>query len=145
MDDADSNTRPESVAPRRSRRGNDTDKEAKSKQQEEEADTGVLEEDVTRCICGQAEYPGPPASIRDFAHRRPSKADSKDGTGQTDDPNVSDTLSDDVGNFFIQCDNCHVWQHGGCVGLTDESLSPEFYYCEECKPEFHKLIRASDG
>ena len=145
MDDADSNARPESVAPRRSRRGNDNEKDEKIKQPAEEEDGEEVEEDVTRCICGHADYPGPPASIRDFAHRRPSKAGSKDGAGQTDDANTSDTLSDDVGNFFIQCDNCLVWQHGGCVGLTDESMSPEFYYCEECKPEFHKTIRASNG
>jgi hypothetical protein len=145
MDDADSNTRPESVAPRRSRRGNDNEKDEKIKQPEEEEESEGLEEDVTRCICGHAEYPGPPASIRDFTHRRTSKAGSKDVGGQTDEANTSDTLSDDVGNFFIQCDNCHVWQHGGCVGLTDESMSPDFYYCEECKPEFHKVIRASNG
>ena len=145
MDDADSNTRTASVAPRRSRRGNDNERDDKTKPPEEDEDVEGLEEDVTRCICGHAEYPGPPASTRDFAQRHTSKAGSKDGGGQVDDANTSDTLSDDVGNFFIQCDNCHVWQHGGCVGLTDESMSPEFYYCEECKPEFHKLIRASNG
>jgi hypothetical protein len=117
----------------------------KAKLPEEGEDVEGLEEDVTRCICGHAEYPGPPASTRVFAQRRTSKAGSKDGGGQIIDANTSDTLPDDVGDFFIQCDNCFVWQHGGCVGLTDESMSPEFYYCEECKPEFHKLIRASDG
>jgi hypothetical protein len=117
----------------------------KTKLPEEGEDVEGLEEDVTRCICGHAEYPGPAASTRVFAQRRTSKAGSKDGGGQVIDANTSDTLSDDVGDFFIQCDNCFVWQHGGCVGLTDESMSPEFYYCEECKPEFHKLIRTSDG
>jgi len=117
----------------------------KTKLPEEGEDVEGLEEDVTRCICGHAEYPGPAASTRVFAQRRTSKAGSKDGGGQVIDANTSDTLSDDVGDFFIQCDNCFVWQHGGCVGLTDESMSPEFYYCEQCKPEFHKLIRASDG
>jgi hypothetical protein len=145
MDDGDSNTRPESVAPRRSRRGNDNEKDEKIKRSEEDEGGDGLEEDVTRCICGHADYPGPPASTRDFARRRTSKAGSKDGSGPLDDANTSDTLSDDVGNFFIQCDNCHVWQHGGCVGLTDESMSPEFYYCEECKPEFHKIMRVSTG
>lgn len=146
MDDADSNSRPENVAPRRSRRGNDNEKDDKTKQREEEEEgDDLVEEDVTRCVCGQADYPGPPASIRDFAHHQTPKAGSKDGSGPNDDANTSDTLSDDVGNFFIQCDNCHVWQHGGCVGLTDESMSPEFYYCEECKPEVHKIIKTSSG
>lgn len=146
MDDADSNTKTESLAPRRSRRGNDSEKDEKPKQTEEEDGGGeALEEDITRCICGQPEYPGPPASIRDFGYPQTAKVESKEENGQVDDANASDTLSDDVGNFFIQCDNCHVWQHGGCVGLTDESLSPEFYYCEECKPEFHKVIRATTG
>jgi PHD-finger len=116
----------------------------KTKLPEEGEDVEGLEEDVTRCICGHAEYPGPPTGTRVFAQRRTSKAGSKDGGGQIIDANTSDTLPDDVGDFFIQCDNCFVWQHGGCVGLTNESMSPEFYYCEECKPEFHKLIRASD-
>lgn len=145
MDDADSNTKTESLAPRRSRRGNDSEKDEKTKAPEEEEDGEGLEEDITRCICGNPEYPGPPASIRDFGHHRSANAGPKDEQGHTDDANTSDTLSDDVGNFFIQCDNCHVWQHGGCVGLTDESMSPEFYYCEQCKPEFHKVIKTSTG
>lgn len=145
IDDADSNTKTESLAPRRSRRGNDSEKEEQIKQQDDEGGAEELEEEVTRCICGQSDYPGPPASIRDFGFPPSAKTGSKDEPGHIDDANTSDTLSEDVGNFFIQCDKCHVWQHGGCVGLTDESLSPEFYYCELCKPEFHKVIRASTG
>ena len=145
MDDADSNTKTDSLPPRRSRRGNEAEKEEKIKQLEGEEDGEGIEEEITRCICGQPEYPGPPASIRDFGFSQDAKTGSKDEPGQNEDLNASDTLSDDVGNFFIQCDNCHVWQHGGCVGLTDESMSPEFYYCEQCKPEFHKVIRASIG
>ncbi|KAK4991635.1 Histone deacetylase complex subunit [Elasticomyces elasticus] len=36
------------------------------------------------------------------------------------------------GGFFIQCDSCSVWQHGGCVGIVDESSAPDTYFCEIC-------------
>jgi hypothetical protein len=54
-------------------------------------------------------------------------------------------VSDDVGNFFVQCDSCQVWQHGGCMGLTDESMLPEQYYCEQCRPASHKVITDRNG
>lgn len=102
-----------------------------------------VEEDITRCICGHAEYPGPSASI-------------KEQYGSTSIPPqepsvISSTLltfpaavSDDIGNFFVQCDNCHVWQHGGCMGLNDESIIPDEYYCEKCRPDFHRVIKGSN-
>ena len=86
--------------------------------EEEEEDS---EEDVTRCICGKLEYPGPP---------RPS-GDRRDAI-ESQDP--------DAGGLFIQCDVCHVWQHGGCVGIMDEGATPDNYYCEQCKPSYHKIM-----
>ncbi|KAK6368148.1 Histone deacetylase complex subunit [Exophiala oligosperma] len=122
-------SRAEQLPPRRSRR-NGEDRDPTVKQQiedgEEDVDPEAAEEEVTRCICGQAEYPGPSASLRQ----------------QQTDP---DTLTDDTGNFFVQCDKCGVWQHGGCMGLLDESMLPDEYYCEQCKPEFHKITRSSSG
>lgn len=53
-------------------------------------------------------------------------------------------LTEDMGNFFVQCNNCHVWQHGGCLGIPDESIIPDEYYCEKCRPDFHKVIKASN-
>ena len=94
--------------------------------EDDENEVDPAEEEVTRCICGQAEYPGPSASNRLLQ------------------PNA-DTLTDDTGNFFVQCDNCSVWQHGGCMGLLDESMLPEEYYCEQCKPEFHKITKTTNG
>ncbi|KAK5037165.1 Histone deacetylase complex subunit [Exophiala sideris] len=131
-DGADSTTRAEQLAPRRSRR-NGEEKEPVVKQQAEEededaeADAEAVEEEVTRCICGQAEYPGPSAALR-----------------QQQPPNA-DVLSDDTGNFFVQCDKCGVWQHGGCMGLLDESMLPDEYYCEQCKPQFHKITKSANG
>ncbi|KAJ9611485.1 Histone deacetylase complex subunit [Cladophialophora chaetospira] len=126
-DGADSTSRAEQVAPRRSRR-NGEDKEPVTKQQvdEEENDVEAADEEVTRCICGHAEYPGPSLALRQ----------------QLPD---ADALTDETGNFFVQCDNCGVWQHGGCMGFLAESILPDNYYCEQCKPEFHRVIRASNG
>src|ERR1700712_4071429 len=126
-DGADSSSRIEQIGPRRSRR-NGEDKEPVIKQQadDEENDMEAGDEEVTRCICGQAEYPGPSLALRQ------------------QQPNA-DTLTDETGNFFVQCDNCGVWQHGGCMGLLDESMLPDLYFCEQCRPEYHKIIRSSNG
>lgn len=42
---------------------------------------------------------------------------------------------------WIACDNCNVWQHNVCVGITtyDEDI-PKNYLCEECDPHFHKEL-----
>ncbi|CDO94914.1 unnamed protein product [Kluyveromyces dobzhanskii CBS 2104] len=44
---------------------------------------------------------------------------------------------DDSG-LYIQCEECHVWQHGYCVGISEEE-TPDKYWCEQCKPELHSL------
>jgi hypothetical protein len=129
VDGADSTSRAEQIAPRRSRR-NGEEKEVTVKQQVEngdaEHDTEAVEEEITRCICGQAEYPGPSTSLR------------------LQQPDAND-LTDDTGNFFVQCDKCGVWQHGGCMGLLEESMLPDEYYCEQCKPQFHKITKGLNG
>ena len=145
LDEADSKDATEGLAPRRSRRGNEPEKDEKPNQPEPEEDEEALEEEITRCICGHTDYLGPPASIREYGLPLSGKTSSKDDNKRTEDATVLDELSEDVGNFFIQCDKCHVWQHGGCVGLTDESMSPDNYYCEECRPDYHKIIKSSDG
>ncbi|CAI5760695.1 unnamed protein product [Candida verbasci] len=43
--------------------------------------------------------------------------------------------------LFIQCDKCHVWQHGYCVGLYENNDVPDKYWCELCKPELHTLVK----
>ena len=73
------------------------------------------DEEITRCICGFQEYQG-----------EDDQADTSDG-------------------LFIQCDKCHVWQHGFCVGITDKALAPDNYFCEKCRPEYHKLGVRSHG
>lgn len=91
---------------------------------EQDDGNGEDEEEVTRCICGQQDYPGPPKS--EAFH----------------DVEIQ---SDDAGGLFIQCDGCSVWQHGGCVGIIEESQSPDKYYCEECRPKLHDLHVDSRG
>jgi DNA mismatch repair ATPase MutL len=132
-------------AARLSRRSNTNEKEdaAKKSQQSQEYEEAESEE-ITRCICGNAEYPGPPSFSRDVNRHHNTKAGVKEEAGPKH-TNGPDGLLDDTGNFFIQCDNCQVWQHGGCVGLLDESMSPDEYFCEECKPEFHKIQRNPTG
>ena len=74
-------------------------------------ETGSQDDEITRCICGNQEYQG-----------EDDQADTSEG-------------------LFIQCDTCHVWQHGFCVGITDDALLAKLRYdCEKCRPELHKLI-----
>ena len=28
------------------------------------------------------------------------------------------------------------------MGLNDESVIPEEYYCEKCRPDFHKIVKS---
>ncbi|RMZ91233.1 hypothetical protein DV736_g1523, partial [Chaetothyriales sp. CBS 134916] len=74
------------------------------------------------------DYPGPSDPLRQMVKGQPPEE-----------------FGDELGSFFVCCDKCSVWQHGGCVGLTNEDTLPDEYYCEQCKPELHKLIRGANG
>lgn len=129
---------------RQRHRTNDDDPDHASKHgdNDDDAEDGDEEEEITRCLCGQQEYPGLPPSRRESLGRgAPAKTDSAMNL-HTDS---SDLLSDDVGSMFIQCDNCQVWQHGGCVGIMDEAMSPDEYYCEECRKDLHRIRSESNG
>ncbi|KAK0342270.1 Histone deacetylase complex subunit [Friedmanniomyces endolithicus] len=112
-----------SEPPRRSQRSQPKEEEMAEAAENVDEDAGD-EEDITRCICGQQEYPGPPLS------------EAFSGV---------DAQGDDAGGLFIQCDGCSVWQHGGCVGIIEESQSPEKYYCEVCRPKLHNQHMDSRG
>lgn len=127
---------------RRSRDGDEQDQVSKQGEGEEEEDDGdEEEEEITRCLCGQQEYPGLPPSRRESLGRN-AQATKPEATLHTDS---SDLMSDDIGSMFIQCDSCKVWQHGGCVGIMDEAMSPDEYYCEECRKDLHKIRSESNG
>ncbi len=132
-EEIDSSTKPQS---RRTRSSQDNVKnEAPIVTVDEEEDEDS-EEEITRCICGQAEYPGMPVEVSD-----PTKAGTK-GNGVAFS---SVTLQEDAGGLFIQCDVCKVWQHGGCVGIMDEAMSPDEYFCEECRSDLHKITSTANG
>ncbi|KAI9802603.1 MAG: hypothetical protein M1833_001677 [Piccolia ochrophora] len=98
------------------------------------------EEEITRCVCGQLEYPGPPTIL---------VRDQKSALKEEGDPEssliTSDVPPDESGGLFIQCDDCKVWQHGGCVGIMEETMSPEEYFCEQCRRDLHKISTAPNG
>ncbi|OJJ57036.1 hypothetical protein ASPSYDRAFT_59453 [Aspergillus sydowii CBS 593.65] len=103
------------------------------------------EEEVTRCLCGQQDYPGLPASRREALGRNGVRGGIKDENSLNFSANSSELMSDDVGSMFIQCDSCKVWQHGGCVGIMDEAMSPDEYYCEECRKDLHRIRSEANG
>lgn len=105
---------------------------------EEEGD----EEEITRCICGQQDYPGLPDAARSRLARSSAKSGGKEDALQNA---AADPLAEEPGSLFIQCDSCKVWQHGGCVGIMDEAACPEEYFCEECRKDSHKIVVDAKG
>lgn len=48
---------------------------------------------------------------------------------------------EDVERDMICCDKCLAWQHNDCMGLKfAKGKEPDEYYCEQCKPENHKVL-----
>ncbi|KAF7955721.1 hypothetical protein EAE96_004645 [Botrytis aclada] len=102
------------------------------------ADEGGDDDEAVRCICGYDEYPGPPQLEDDD-----NKNNIKDGI---EEPVITAAdFTEDLAGFFLQCDVCKVWQHGGCVGIMNEDTSPEEYFCEQCRKELHRIRSASNG
>lgn len=122
----------EKLQPRRTRSSLEDGKE-ETPANHVEALEDDAEEEVTRCICGSQEYPGLP--VTNSEHTKIPKQS---------DPNSSG-LSEDSTGWFIQCDKCEVWQHGGCVGIMDEATSPEEYFCERCRKDLHKISTDVNG
>lgn len=114
---------------RRRTREQDNDEDESTKLEDDLDDEIAEEDEVTRCVCGYQEYPGPPSDA------------GKSSSALTDD----DAQGDDLGGLFIQCDICKVWQHGGCVGIMQEEASPDEYFCEECRKDLHKVTTSSKG
>ncbi|TVY20964.1 putative histone deacetylase complex subunit cti6 [Lachnellula arida] len=89
--------------------------------------------DAVRCLCGFEEYPGPPQLEEDV----------KEGI---EEPIIAVAeMSEDGAGLFVQCDNCKVWQHGCCVSIMSEEQSPDEYFCEECRPNLHKVYTDKNG
>ncbi|KAI9929989.1 hypothetical protein AWENTII_003557 [Aspergillus wentii] len=149
IDDADGGSKNDFPHTRQRRaRGEDdqdpTMKQGEGEDEEEDGEDEEEEEEITRCLCGQQEYPGLPPSRREAVGRSGLPAGGvKDEAALNLDS--SDLLSDDVGSMFIQCDSCKVWQHGGCVGIMDEAMSPDEYFCEECRKDLHRIRSEPNG
>jgi hypothetical protein len=96
------------------------------------------EDEAVRCICGFDEYPGPPQL---------DEEDSKHGIKEgIEEPLITPAdFTEDLAGFFLQCDMCKVWQHGGCVGIMNEDTSPEEYFCETCRNDLHRIFTAPNG
>lgn len=100
-------------------------------------DEGGEDDEAVRCICGYEEYPGPPQF---------EDEDNKNNTDGIDEPVITAAdFTEDLAGFFLQCDVCKVWQHGGCVGIMNNDTSPEEYFCEQCRKELHRIRTASNG
>lgn len=102
------------------------------------ADEAGEDDEAVRCICGFDEYPGPPQAADE---------DNKTGVKEgIEEPIITSAdVTEDLAGFFLQCDVCKVWQHGGCVGIMNEDTSPDEYFCEECRKDLHKIYTASNG
>lgn len=144
----------DAIQTRRKRgRGEDQEKEKqkeKEKEKEKSSKTQTVKEEMAngaedpaeddeavRCICGFDEYPGPPQYDED------SKEGIKEGIEERL-MTVAD-VTEDLAGFFVQCDVCKVWQHGGCVGIQSEEQSPDEYFCEQCRKDLHKIYTAPNG
>lgn len=127
----------------RARDGNNSDRDRAAAASADSADMASSENEMqdddesVRCICGFDEYPGPPVLKDD------TKNPSKDAADI--DPFLAADVPDEVAGFFLQCDVCKVWQHGGCVGILNAASSPDEYFCEECRKDLHKISTASNG
>ncbi|RKF63486.1 putative fyve phd zinc finger [Golovinomyces cichoracearum] len=95
------------------------------------------DDEAVRCICGLDDYPGPPKLEEESKSRAQESVQ---------DPLIFVTdAAEHLAGFFLQCDICKVWQHGGCVGIKNEGSSPEEYFCERCRKDLHKIFTASNG
>ncbi|KAI4680678.1 uncharacterized protein J4E84_007817 [Alternaria hordeiaustralica] len=128
-EEAPHGVQPEPPLTRRRTREHDNDEDESAKLDDELEDDIAEEDEVTRCVCGYQEYPGPPS-------------DTPKSMSALADPDVQ---ADELGGLFIQCDVCKVWQHGGCVGIMDEAASPDEYFCEECRKDLHKVTTSPKG
>jgi hypothetical protein len=132
---------PAPVISRRSKRKTHEDVEEEDITKVEDEDDVIFDEDeeTTRCICGFQEYPGLPTEA--------TSAGGHSRKGSHAPTIEADAQSDEAGGLFIQCDLCKVWQHGGCVGIMEQSAAPDNYYCEDekCRPDLHQLFTSSTG
>ncbi|KFY14316.1 hypothetical protein V492_02692, partial [Pseudogymnoascus sp. VKM F-4246] len=142
LDDRVASSIEESLSTRRRKRGQTDEQDKELKDKRSDMPNGISEpvgedDEAVRCICGSEEYPGPP-QITD---------EDKKGIKEVVEPDLitPEDYTEDLAGFFLQCDMCKVWQHGGCVGIKNEDMSPDEYFCELCRSDLHKVFTASNG
>lgn len=139
LDDTVAPTIEDTLGTRRRKRGQVDESDDTTKHQsieEMNGDDDIAEgDDAVRCICGFEDYPGPP-QLTD---------EDKKLVGESIEIVTAADVTEDLAGFFLQCDNCKVWQHGGCVGIKNEDMSPADYFCELCRVDLHKVFTASNG
>ncbi|ELR04893.1 hypothetical protein GMDG_00152 [Pseudogymnoascus destructans 20631-21] len=142
LDDRVASSIEESLSTRRRKRGQTDEQDKELKDKRPDMPNGISEpvgedDEAVRCICGSDDYPGPP-QISD---------EDKKGIKEVVEPDLitPEDYTEDLAGFFLQCDMCKVWQHGGCVGIKNEDMSPDEYFCELCRSDLHKVFTASNG
>ncbi|RKP06336.1 Josephin-domain-containing protein, partial [Thamnocephalis sphaerospora] len=72
-------------------------------------------------------------------------ADDMDGGGAGEDEGIIRCICgyDFDDGFTIQCDECLVWQHGVCVGISHDNV-PKEYLCERCSPRWLDVKAAKE-
>ncbi|KAF2758996.1 hypothetical protein EJ05DRAFT_485076 [Pseudovirgaria hyperparasitica] len=103
-----------------------------TKLEDETGEDAGEEDEITRCICGNQDYPGPPIDLT-------KPIEGQLGAAVGGDPSTE-------GDWFLACDKCSVWQHAGCAGMMVEaSENPPQYFCELCRPDLHRVAQNSSG
>ncbi|GJE92725.1 hypothetical protein PsYK624_088810 [Phanerochaete sordida] len=51
----------------------------------------------------------------------------------------------ETSEFMAECDGCHAWQHGSCMGFESPETMPQLYYCEKCKPDLYPDLLRRHG
>ena len=53
-------------------------------------------------------------------------------------------VTDDDGALMVECDDCGVWQHNACVGLTADDV-PSHFACTFCAAKPGAALSATPG
>ncbi|KAJ6130550.1 hypothetical protein N7512_003330 [Penicillium capsulatum] len=126
IDDAENGSRTDLPHTRTRQRARDDEDDPPREEEEEDAEDDE-EEEVTRCLCGQQDYPGLPPPVAKL-----SVAASL---------SLSLPTRPQVHLSFYRM----TLGHGGCVGIMDEETSPDEYFCEECRKDLHRTRGEPNG